>query len=78
MEKDIMLDENFDEDFERADEETQMKVCQAFIQFNSFFSQYIKEMDKELWKKAVDFAKDSIDIPGVTLRFIEEDDQIED
>ena len=73
-----MLDENFDEDFERADEETQMKVCQAFIQFNSFFSQYIKEMDKELWKKAVDFAKDSIDIPGVTLRFIEEDDQIED
>lgn len=73
-----MLDENFDEDFERADEETQMKVCQAFIQFNSFFSQYIKEIDKELWKKAVDFAKDSIDIPGVTLRFIEEDDQIED
>jgi len=73
MEK-IMIDENFGEDFEGLNEEAQMKVCQAFLQFNSYFSQYIKEMDKDLWQKAVDYAKDSVDIPGVELKFIDEDD----
>lgn len=69
MEKNIM-DEPNDENYAEA----QLKVCQAFLQFNSFFSQYIRELDPVLWKKAVDFAKDSVDIPGVELRFVEEDE----
>lgn len=68
-----MTDEIFDDGSEDT-EEAQLKVCQAFLQFNSYFSKYIKEMNPDLWKKAVDFAKDSVDIPGVELRFIEEDD----
>jgi hypothetical protein len=66
------------EDFKDMDEESQLKVCQAFIQFNGLFSQYIREMDKDLWEKAVEFAKDGIDIPGVELRFIEEDEDTEE
>lgn len=56
-------------------EEAQLKVCQAFIQFNSFFSEYVKELDPVLWKKAIEYAKDSIDIPGVELKFIDEDEE---
>jgi hypothetical protein len=63
------------EDFRDMDEEAQMKVCQAFLQFNGLFSQYIREMDEELWKKAVEFAKDGVDIPGVQLKFLEEDEE---
>jgi hypothetical protein len=54
--------------------EAQLKVCQAFIQFNSFFSEYIKTMNPDLWKKAVDYAKDSVDIPGVELKLLDEDE----
>lgn len=64
------MDESFDESFAEA----QLKVCQAFLQFNSFFSEYIRELDPVLWKKAIEYAKDSIDIPGVELRFVEEDE----
>lgn len=66
------------EDFRDMDEEAQMKVCQAFLQFNGLFSQYIREMDEELWKKAVEFAKDGVDIPGVELKFFEEDEDTEE
>ena len=38
----------------------------------------IKEMNPDLWKKAVDFAKDSVDIPGVELKFLDDDKQIEE
>jgi len=66
------------EDFRDMDEEAQIKVCQAFLQFNGLFSQYIREMDEELWKKAVEFAKDGVDIPGVELKFFEEDEDTEE
>jgi|DEB19_MinimDraft_3_1074340.scaffolds.fasta_scaffold00277_20 hypothetical protein len=74
----MIFDEDSDEEFQEMNEENQMKVCQAFLQFNSYFSQYIKEMNPDLWKKAVDFAKDSVDIPGVELKFLDDDKQIEE
>lgn len=74
----MIFDEDSDEEFQEMNEENQMKVCQAFLQFNSYFSQYIKEMSPDLWKKAVDFAKDSVDIPGVELKFLDDDKQIEE
>ncbi len=49
------------------------KVCQAFFQFNNYFNLYIKEVDPELWNRAVEFAKDSVDVPGVYLKFIDND-----
>lgn len=68
-------DDNIDPTNEEQMAEAQLKVCQAFIQFNSFFNEYIKEMDIQLWQKAVDYAKDSVNIPGVELRIIENDDK---
>jgi hypothetical protein len=65
------MNEPSDEEYAEA----QLKVCQAFLQFNSFFSQYIKELNPDLWQKAVDFAKDSVDIPGVELKFIDEEEE---
>ena len=62
-------------DFGDLNDDAQLKVCQAFLQFNSFFSQYIKELNPDLWTKAVEFAKDSVDIPGVELKFIDEEDE---
>lgn len=74
----MIFDEDSDEEFQEMNEENQMKVCQAFLQFNSYFSQYIKEMNPDLWKKAVDYAKDSVDIPGVELKFLDDDKNIEE
>lgn len=68
-------DDNIDPENEEQMAEAQLKVCQAFIQFNSFFSEYIKEMDIQLWQKAVDYAKDSVNIPGVELRILDKDDE---
>lgn len=68
-------DDNIDPENEEQMAEAQLKVCQAFIQFNSFFSEYIKEMDIQLWQKAVDYAKDSVNIPGVELRILDKDEE---
>jgi hypothetical protein len=38
----------------RRDEDRQ--VTEAFLNFHDSFSSYIKEMDAELWKRAVDYA----------------------
>jgi hypothetical protein len=64
---------NEDENYKHLNEEAQLKVCQAFLQFNSFFNSYVRELDPGLWKKAIEYAKDCVDIPGVELRFVEED-----
>ena len=71
MEEKLMDDTNDEDSYAEA----QLKVCQAFLQFNSFFSEYVKELDPDLWKKAIEYAKDSVDIPGVELRFVDEDDE---
>lgn len=68
-------DDNIDPENEEQMAEAQLKVCQAFIQFNSFFSEYIKAMDIQLWQKAVDYAKDSVNIPGVELRILDKDEE---
>lgn len=67
--------EDYDDEMDE-NAEAQLKVCQAFLQFNSYFNRYIRELDPELWKKAVDYAKDSVDIPGVELRFVEDDEDL--
>jgi hypothetical protein len=66
-----LMDDKDDDSYAEA----QLKVCQAFLQFNSFFTEYVKELDPELWKKAIEYAKDSVDVPGVELRFVDEDDE---
>ena len=48
-------------------EEDAAKLVQAYLTFTNQFSQYIREMDINLWNKAVDFAKDYTNIDGVIL-----------
>jgi hypothetical protein len=35
--------------------------------FQSFFLEYIEEVDPELFKRAIDYAADSTKIPGVII-----------
>lgn len=41
------------EDYDRYEQ----NVVEAVIQFNSYFSEYVKQMDEDLWNRAVDYAK---------------------
>ena len=43
--------------------------------FNKLFSEYVKENDPDLWARAVDFAKDFTDVNGVTLNYIDKDEE---
>ena len=49
-------------------EEDAAKLVQAYLTFTSQFSEYIREVDKNLWNKAIDFAKDYTNIDGVILK----------
>ena len=54
-----------DEDY---NEEDAGKLVQAYLTFTSQFSEYIREVDENLWNKAIDFAKDYTNIDGVILK----------
>ena len=43
--------------------------------FNSHFAHYISQNDKELFKRAVDYAKTFTeeDVPGIIMHYMEED-----
>ena len=49
-------------------EEDAAKLVQAYLTFTSQFSEYIREIDENLWNKAIDFAKDYTNIDGVILK----------
>ena len=51
------------------------KMLNALLKFNKLFSEYIKENDPDLWGRAVDFAKDFTDVEGVTLYYIDKDEE---
>lgn len=61
-------DENEDgiEDFpDTEDSEDDVLVRAALLEFSFKFSEYIKEMDPELWKRAVDYAMTFTKVEGV-------------
>lgn len=39
----------------------------AILEFQNNFTRYVKEMDPELWRKAIEYAKDFTQIEGVTF-----------
>jgi hypothetical protein len=47
----------------------------AMMEFNGNFSKYIKEMNPELWKKAVDYAVTFTKIDGITFEYIKTETQ---
>jgi len=58
---------------EELGEDRARLVEEALLQFNYNFSQYVSEMDKELWDRAVDFAATMTNYPGVSFEFPKED-----
>jgi len=50
--------------------ETQGALAWAMLQFNCKFSEYIKEMNPELWKKAVDYAVTFTEVNGITFEYV--------
>lgn len=78
-------DEDFD-DLEDIDEEdlTQEQsdmIANAYLSFTDKFAEYVRQMDANLFKRAVDYAKTFTeeDIPGVSLTYYipDEDDEKE-
>jgi hypothetical protein len=56
-------------------ENSEDKILKALLKFNKLFSEYVKENDPDLWDRAVDFAKDFTDVNGVTLNYIDKDEE---
>lgn len=45
----------------------------AMIEFGLNFARYIKEVDRDMWKRAVDYAKDTTDVDGVEFNYPEDE-----
>lgn len=53
--------------------EAQAQLAWAMMEFNGKFSEYIKEMNPELWKKAVDYAVTFTQVNGITFEYVKTD-----
>ena len=53
------------EDYENYEQ----NVLQAVMEFNTLFSDYIKQMDPDLWERAVDYAKDFAKSGNVSFNY---------
>ena len=58
-------DESLDEEEEILELEEELLVKEALLEFSFKFSEYIREMDPELWKRAVDYAVTFTKVEGV-------------
>jgi hypothetical protein len=59
------------DDLEDDDAEEAEKITQAFLEFTHHFQEYVKEMNPELWKRAVDYAKTFTEIEGVEFTYVD-------
>ena len=65
MEEDDDLDDLSDDEIREEAE----KLSMAFLEFTHHFQEYIKEMNPELWKRAVDYAKTFTEVEGVEFTY---------
>lgn len=68
------MEEDNNEIPEELTDEHLTLISRAFVNFTERFSEYVKESDPDLWKKARDYAADYIDVPGVKIEIVDEDD----
>lgn len=59
------------DDLDDIDHEEAEKITQAFLQFTHRFQEYIKEIDPELWKRAVDYSKTFTEVEGVEFTYVD-------
>lgn len=75
-------DNNKMEDLDNEDltpEQSEM-LANAYLSFSEKFAEYIRQIDMDLFKRAVDYAKTftEVDIPGISLTYhIHEEDEKE-
>jgi hypothetical protein len=43
----------------------------AFLEFTHHFQEYVREMNPDLWKRAVDYAKTFTEVEGVEFTYAE-------
>lgn len=60
------------------EEEKSRLTTLAVIEFGFKFAEYVKEMDPDLWKRAIDYAKDWTNVEGVSFYYVNEEDNDED
>lgn len=61
------------EDFEsNENEDTKGVVNSAIIQFMFSFCDYVKQMDLDMWKRGVDYAKTFTKVEGVSFEYDKE------
>lgn len=69
------IDDDFDDmeeiDEEDLDPEQSQKLAEAYLSFTDKFAEYIRQMDIDLFRRAVDYAKTFTeeDIPGISLTY---------
>ena len=61
--------DDLDDDIDHEEAE---KITQAFLQFTHHFQEYIREMNPELWKRAVDYSKTFTDVEGVEFTYVDD------
>lgn len=62
------MEEDDLEDDEPTYEEA-FRLSQAFILFTHHFQEYVKEMDPELWKRAVDYSMTFTEVEGISFTY---------
>lgn len=60
--------DDLDDDIDHEEAE---RLTKAFIQFTHHFQEYIREMNPELWKRAVDYSKTFTDVEGVEFTYVD-------
>jgi hypothetical protein len=75
--------ESFDEDDDISLEKEMLivtKLLDTMMVFNSHFAKYIREVDEDLFKRAIDYAKTFTeeDIPGIILSYTKDNEDSDD
>lgn len=65
---------NHNNDNEDMNEDEILKASEAYLMFVQRFSEYVKEMDPNLWGRAREYAADFTKIPGVTVELVDKDE----
>lgn len=68
--EDNMDELNDEEDLRDLPPGAASSLAWAMMEFNCKFSEYVKEMDPALWKKAVDYAVTFTKVHGITFEYV--------
>jgi hypothetical protein len=67
-------DNHEEDDFDNLPSNAASSLAWAMMEFNGKFSEYIKEMNPDLWKKAVDYAVTFTKVHGITFEYVKTKD----